>query len=143
MIVIRRIVVAWLLLGIHSVQAAGDDSQQMLQAGLLYLQDQGLVANIPACDSPETLRHVQSFHSELASRQTQYATNVEETRFKTQDTLITIIMPGGLIYAMNKQQRHEQAKQAYARVSEQLEDLQVDLARLRASTSEASFALLD
>jgi hypothetical protein len=145
MIVIRRIVTAWLLLGIFSVQAESGDSQTRLQAGLLYIEqeEQGLVTNIPAHDVPEILQRVQSFHAKLKTRQAQCEEDVESTRFKTHDTLITIVMPGGLLYAMGKQQRHAAAKQSFTQVSQQLHDLQSDLARLRASSSEETFALLD
>ncbi len=144
MIVIRRIVTAWLLLGICSVQAESADSLNMLQTDLFYIEhDDGLVANIPAHATPETLQHVQSFHSELKTRQARCAEDLESTRFKTQDTLISIVLPGGLLYAINKQQRHETAKQSYAKVSQQLQDLQHDLARLKTSFSQETFALLD
>jgi hypothetical protein len=144
MIVMRRIVTAWLLLGICSVQAESSDSLTRLQAGLLYIeQEHGLVTNIPAYNTPETLQHVQSFHAELKSRQAQCEENVENTRFKTHDALITIVMPGGLLYAVGKQQRHAAAKESYTQVSQQLQDLQADLARLKASSSTETFALLD
>ena len=144
MIVIRHIVTAWLLLGVCAVQAEGGDSLKLPQVGMFYLvQHNGLVANIPAHDAPQTLQHVRSFHSDLQTRQAQCAEDVEDTRFKTHDTLITIIMPGGLLYAVNKQQRHEKAKQAYLKVSRQLQDLQQDLAHFQAASSEAAFALLD
>jgi len=144
MIVIRRIVAAWLLLGFFSIHAEAGDAQKVFGAGMLYIvQDNGLVANMPAYDTLETLQHVKSFQSDLTSRQARCAEDMEKTRFKTHDTLITIIMPGGLLYAMNKQQRHEESKQAYAETSKQLEDLQDDMARLQMSSSEETFALLN
>jgi hypothetical protein len=144
MIVIQRIVIAWLLLGVGAVQADGVDSRKVLQADLFYMvHDDGLVANIPAHDSPEVVQLVQAFRAKLESRQTQCAEEVENTRFKTHDTLISIVMPGGLLYAFNKQQRHDEAKQTYTKVSQQLYDLKEDLARLKASSSQEAFALLD
>jgi predicted transcriptional regulator len=143
MIVIRRIVTAWLLLGIWSVQAETGISLMTFQAGLLYIvQDDGLVTNLPAHATHEMLQHAQSIRSDLQSRQTQCAEDVESTRFKTHDTLITIVMPGGLLYAMNKQQRHAAAKQAYNQVSQQLLDLNEDLARLQVSANQQAFAML-
>jgi pyruvate/oxaloacetate carboxyltransferase len=144
MIVIRRIVSAGLLLGSYSIHTEAGDSLQLLDEGMLYVvQDNGLVANIPAHDASATLQHVQSFHSNLQTRQSQCAENVEETRFKAHDTLITIVMPGGLLYAAAKQQQHEQAKQAYTDVTQQLQELQQDLAHFQGTSSETAFALLD
>jgi len=144
MIVIRRIVTAWLLLGIYSMHAEADDSLKFFGAGMLYLvQDNGLVANFPAHDAPTTLQQVTSFHSNLQARRTRCAEELEDSRFKAHDTLITIVMPGGLLYAAAKQQRHEKAKQAYAKVSQQLQDLQQDLTHFKSASSETAFALLD
>ena len=144
MIVIRRIVTAWLLLGIYSLHAEAGDSLRIFGTGMLYLvQDSGLVANFPAHDASATLQHVRSFQSNLQTRQTQCAENVENTRFKAHDTLITIVMPGGLLYAAAKKQQHEQAKQAYADITQQLQELQQDLAHFKSIPGEAAFALLD
>ena len=52
-------------------------------------------------------------------------------------------MPGGLLYAAAKQQQHEQAKQAYTDVTQQLQELQQDLAHFQGTSSETAFALLD
>ena len=144
MIVIRRTLTAWLLLGIFSITAHAVDSQTGFHSDMLYLvQDNGLVTNIPAPDAQLTLQHVRSFRSDLQTHQTRCAEDVDDTRFKVHDTLITIVMPGGLLYAVSKQHRHEQAKQAYAEVSQRLEDLQKDLSHFQASSSETAFALLD
>jgi hypothetical protein len=144
MIVIRRIVTAWLLLCIYSLHAQANDSLNLYHSGMLYLvQDSGMVMNMPAQGATDTLRHVRSFHADLKARQAQCAEDVEDTRFKTHDTLITIVMPGGLLYAAAKQQRHVQAKQAYAQVSQQLQDLQKDLAHFQTTSSETVFALAE
>ena len=144
MIIMQRMLTVWLLLGIHAVQAEGTGAPGLDPSDTYYItQQDGLVANIPADDAPAILQHVRTFRSQLESRRARCAEDVESTRFKTHDTLITIVMPGGLLYAVGKQQRHSEAKQEYALVSQQLDDLKLDLARLKASTSEQAFALLD
>ena len=143
MIVMQRMVAIWLLVGAYAVQAETTETLQRSEPGLLYIQDAGLVANIPARDARDVLQQARSFRSDLELDRNHCAEAVEETRFKSHDTLITIVMPGGLLYAMNKKQRHEEAKQAYAEVSQQLLDLKEDLARLQASTSQQAFALLN
>jgi pyruvate/oxaloacetate carboxyltransferase len=143
MIVMRLMATTCLLLSLFSAHAEGVDYQPQRQADVIHISHgDGLVTVLPAQNSPEVLRNAQTFLKKLMQRQTQYAQQVEKTRFKTQDTLITIIMPGGLLYAANKQHQHANAKAAFDQISQQLDDFNDDLAGLKTLASRATLASL-
>ena len=60
--------------------------------------------------------------------------DVADNELDGADAVITVIMPGGLLYAGYKKARYEQAKNALASVSTDIEELSTDLLSLQSSS---------
>ncbi|MGD2055551.1 MAG: hypothetical protein PVJ15_02000, partial [Gammaproteobacteria bacterium] len=58
------------------------------------------------------------------------------------DALITVIMPGGLLYAGYKQARYEQAKNELARVSADIEEYSSDILAMQTGIAPIAIARL-
>jgi len=143
MIGIRRIVVLFFTLAAFSLQAEDFNDFTTYKSSWLNLnQGNGLIINIPARKTHEVIGKVQKFHSELYAKQRKYREEVENSQIKTKDTLIAVIVPGGLIYLASKKQRNIQAKEGLDSVSLQLSSLENDLGLLKTAYSKESVALL-
>ena len=141
MIVIGRFAVLLLTLAGLSVQAGDFNNSVSYEAGWLYInQGGGLIANIPAHETYEVLSQVQNVRSELKSQKNKFVEEVENTRLKTSDTIIALVMPGGLLYAAHKKQRHHQAIKELKTVTSQLEELEEGLDFLKIASSKESLA---
>lgn len=143
MIVIRRIAVLFLTLAAFSVLAEDFNAFTTYKDGGLYInQENGLVINIPASKTHEVIGKVQGYQSELHAQQRKCIEDVENSRIKTKDTLIAIIVPGGLIYLAGKKQQNIQATEDLKNVNAQLSNLENDLDLLKIAYSRESVALL-
>lgn len=141
MIVIRRFTLLILTLSGLSVQAGDFDNSISYKAGWLYMNQGGdLIANIPAHETYEVLSQVQNVKSELKSQKNKFIEEVESTRFKTSDAIIAAVMPGGLLYAVHKKQKHHQAMEELKTVTAQLEGLEEGLDFLKIASSKETFA---
>ncbi len=80
------------------------------------------INNNALVDEIATLKIALMHDKKLLSRQ------AEQKRFKDKDTLLTAILPGGLLYAAYKKNAHAQAVQEYKLVSSQLKEITTDLA---------------
>jgi hypothetical protein len=140
---IRHIALAALILVPTLAQADGYLHPGLYKSAGLYLdQGDGLIANIPSHEHAEMLNQVRAFRSELATHKQQAAVEVEESRFSTKDTLLTIILPGGLLYAANRKQQHGKAQQKLSQVSQQLHEVETDLRLLQNLSSQDSISYL-
>ena len=141
MITNYRAVVFLLGLSVFTVQADYlEDAFSYRSGGLFISQGNGLVINIPARETHDLLSQLQTFRTELKVNKDQFTTDVENTRFKTSDAIITIVMPGGLIYAANKKQRHTLAKKKLSLVTAQLDGFTGDLDFLKDAASKTLLA---
>lgn len=139
--VICRFTALILTLAGLTVQAGDFNNSVSYKAGWLYInQDDGLVVNIPAQETYEVLNQAQSVKSGLLAQKNRSAEEVENTRFKTSDTIIAMIMPGGLIYAAHKKQKHHQAKEDLTTITTQLEGVKEGLDFLKIAYSKEILA---
>ena len=141
MFVIRYFTVLLLTFAGLSVQAGDFDNSISYKTGWLYInQGGGLIANIPAYETYQVLSQAQNVRSELKAQKNKSVEEVENTRFKTSDAIIAAIMPGGLIYAAHKKQKHHQAKEELKTVTAQLNGLDEGLNFLKIASSKETFA---
>lgn len=141
MIIIYRAIVVLLTLTVFTVQANDLVNAFSYHSGILFInQNDGLVVNIPAHESHDVLSQLQTLRAELNANKDQFTKDVENTRFKTSDTIITIVMPGGLLYAANKKRRHAQAKKELRLVTAQLNGFMRDLDFLQDTASKTLLA---
>lgn len=106
-------------------------------------QGSGLVVTIPASGEQALLNRLAVYQSDLNKQRTNQADQLENTKFNVKDALITVIMPGGLLYAAARHQQHKQAKADLLDISNQLAELKIDMNQLAPNFSMQSVAMLN
>ena len=76
-----------------------------------------LVVQFPDVDREVLMDQLRALRSQLIQRKQALLQRVADKKLDRTDAIITIIMPGGLLYAGYKKVRYEQAKEELARVS--------------------------
>ncbi len=130
----------FLVLSVNSVTA---EEQAPLNHYISIDQGGGLMVILPVSGEQAFLNRLAVYHSDLKKQRAGYADQVENTKFDVKDALITVIMPGGLLYAAAKQQQHNQAKADLLYISNQLSELKSDMHQLALKSSIQSFAMLN
>ena len=98
--------------------------------------DQALVAvaapdhfiiHLPDVDREALVEQVGALRSRLIQRKQVLVQSVADKKLNSNDAIITVIMPGGLLYASYKKIRYEQAKNELARVNADIEEFSDDI----------------
>lgn len=111
---------------------AGDHGT--IQEQLIWVEaveGNGFITQVPAIDSHLLAERIEQLRSELIQHQQQLTQAVEKTRLDTGDAVITVIMPGGLLYAGYRKREHTLAKNRLASVTDDIDELTRDLATSR------------
>ena len=87
---------------------------------------------LPAVEHADLVEQVVILRSQLIEDKQELTQDVADTELDGADAVITIIMPGGLLYAGYKKARYEQAKNALTSVNTDIEELSTDLVNLQA-----------
>ncbi len=130
----------FLVLSVNSVTAEELTPQNQF---ICLDQGDGLRVTIPIFEEQALLNRLAVYHSDLNKQRSNYADRLENTKFDVKDVLITVIMPGGLIYAAAKQQQHNQVKTDLQDISKQLAELKLDMNQLALKSSMQSVAMLN
>ena len=83
-----------------------------------------------------------SADSRLIQRKQTLVQTVEDKKLDSGDAVITVIMPGGLLYAGYKKARYEQAKEELARVIAEIEEFSDDLLAMQSGSAPVIVAQL-
>ena len=86
---------------------------------------------LPAVEHTDLVEQVEILRSQLIEDKQELVQDVADKELDGGDAIITIIMPGGLLYAGYKKARYEEAKNALASVSADIEELSTDILSLR------------
>jgi len=89
---------------------------------------------LPAVEHAALIEQVEILRSQLIQDKQELVQTVADKKPDGRDAVITVIMPGGLLYAGYKKARYEQAKNALASVSADIEELSTDLLSLQSLT---------
>jgi len=89
------------------------------------------IIQLPDIDREALIKQVGALRSQLIQRKQALIQNVADKKLNGNDAFITVIMPGGLLYAGYKKIRYEQAKNELARVSADIEEFSGDLLAIR------------
>lgn len=103
-----------ILLQVSTIATASEvrESQSTIKTVPIWIAvdpSSGLVSAIPSVSEEELLDDLTVMHSALQTRQNRLAQIEKDEKFSVVDGLITAAMPGGMIYAAIKQQRHHKA----------------------------------
>ena len=89
---------------------------------------------LPDVDREALVEQVRTLRSRLIQRKQTLVQEVADKKMDSSDTVITVIMPGGLIYAGYKKARYEQAKNELARVTAEIEEFSSDLLAMQSGS---------
>ena len=133
---------AAILFGLTTLPVWGDDSHTGDAAWITIRHADGLTVQIPAPVTSRLLENVRQLRTRLLDEQVVLGELVEETSFDVTDTLISVILPGGLIYASYRKLSNDRAQAQLASVNKELSDLSKGLLLLKAESGETAVAVL-
>jgi hypothetical protein len=97
---------------------------------------------LPYVDREALIEQVRTLRSHLIQRKQALIQIVANKKLDSKDALITVIMPGGLLYAGFKKIRYEQAKNELVRVSTDIEEYTGDLLAMQPRSAPVTVARL-
>ena len=90
---------------------------------------------LPAVEHAVLIEQVEILRSQLIEDKQELVQDVADNELEGADAVITVIMPGGLLYAGIKKARYEQARNELDRVSADIETLSIDLQAVQSRTA--------
>jgi hypothetical protein len=112
------------------------DGMVSLQADVVTMVGpRGFITRLQTVDTATLTEQVQVLRSQLIARKQQLVEEVDEKRLDSGDALLTIIMPGGLLYAGYRKAALERARNDLAEVSEDITEYSRDLSALADKTT--------
>ena len=93
------------------------------------------IIQLPDIDREALVEQVGALRSQLIQRKQVLVQSVADKKLNGNDAFITVIMPGGLLYAGYKKIRYEQAKNELARVSADIEEFSGDLLAIQSRSA--------
>ncbi|EGV49891.1 hypothetical protein [Candidatus Endoriftia persephone] len=112
---------------VASLAAALFSSSLPAEERPLQVDSQGFCSSLPSVDRVELSQHILKLHNNLQHQQAELTRAEIEKRFDSTDAVITIILPGGLLYAAYRKADHLKTKARLEQVSSDLNRLSVDL----------------
>jgi len=103
----------------------------------------GFYIDLPAATPDQLIELIKGCRASLTHREEDIARYLDEHRLNAKDTLITVIIPGGLIYAAIRAGDLEQAKAELDEVTEDMDALARDLLAMQAIAGELTVARLE
>ena len=94
-----------------------------------------LVIQLPDVDRSALVEQVTTLRSQLIQRKQKLLQAVSSKKLDTNDFIITVIVPGGLLYAGYRKARYEQAKNELARVSAEIDEYSDDIIAMQPGSS--------
>ncbi len=105
-------------------------------ADVYWLEQQavdGYRVMLPNINVDKLIDDLAVFKSELARSEKKLAQQVELKRVKTSDNVLSILMPGGILYAAYKRRSYSEAVDQQKRVLEQYTEISGDLEDFRST----------
>jgi hypothetical protein len=92
-----------------------------------YTNADGFVVEIPAIDPQLLAEQLEDLRAELLLRQAELVTEVKDLELDGTDAIITVLLPGGLIYAGYRKHEYEMARHDLVEVNAEIDELTRDL----------------
>ena len=102
----------------------------------------GFYVGLPATDFKQLTGQIRSHLASLSVREEQVKKYLDEHQLGTKDVLITVIMPGGLIYAAIRKSDLELARVELAEITEAMDEFSGDLLAMQIEAQELTVARL-
>ena len=102
----------------------------------------GFYTALPAVNNKQLVGLIRNYQDALTQREQEITRYLDENRLDTADVLITVIMPGGLIYAAVRKANLEEARAELTEITDDMDELSRDLLAMQAGTGELTLAQL-
>ncbi len=96
-------------------------------------QHSDFITSLPHVTTIEVLQQISNARSALSRRKAALSKTEKESGFSAKDSAISIILPGGMLYAAIIKLRHTRIKNQLRSVTRQLNELNQDLIAFRSS----------
>jgi hypothetical protein len=116
-----------------AIQAADDDR-------FLIQDSEGFTQSLPNVSKATVTQRLQAMQQDLKTELSAVKAEVKRKRFKTIDTLVTVIMPGGLLYAKLRHDAYKRSERRMNRVSDELAHISGELVAFEADNGELLLA---
>jgi pyruvate/oxaloacetate carboxyltransferase len=103
----------------------------------------GFVTQLAVMDSGELVEQLHELRSVQIIRKQVLANELEAQQFDTGDTLLALVMPGGLLYASYKKAAYNRAKKKLDEVNEQIAAYADGLSMMQARLRPVTIARLE
>jgi len=121
------IAIALLLCGLAPIVQA-DEPERLLQQ-----DSDGFCVTLRNVSEITLTQHLQELQQDLKNQVVLLKEEVQRKSFKTIDTLITVVMPGGLIYAKLRLDSYKRSQHAMTLANEELTQISQDLDTFQSS----------
>jgi hypothetical protein len=103
----------------------------------------GFYIDLPAVSPDQLVNLLRAYRASLIHQEEVLTHYLDEHKLTAKDTLLTVILPGGLLYAAIRTGDLEQAKAELAEVTDALAELARDLLAMRAIAGDLTVAQLE
>ena len=118
-------------------------SASVLATDRFVQQDsEGFCTSLPQVENITLTHHIREWRTNLLEQQQRLAERVEQLKFSALDAVITLVMPGGLLYAAVKRGNHLEKRQDLSLLTQDIEQLSGDLLTLEAISANLQIAAL-
>lgn len=100
------------------------------------------IVQLPAVDRESLIEQIEILRSQLLQRKQALVLLVADEKLDSRDALITVLLPGGLLYAGYKKVRYEQARSELAQVNADIDEFSNDLLAMQSSATPVVVAQL-
>lgn len=109
----------------------------------LLRDSEGFVTTLPNVSTVTVTQHLIELQQDMESKVGLLKEEVKRKSFKTIDTLVTIVMPGGLIYAKLRRDSYKRSEHRLLSATERLENISGELFAFQTDNDELLIATID
>ncbi|HEC16657.1 MAG TPA: hypothetical protein ENI99_08840 [Sedimenticola sp.] len=138
------IVLMQIAVALQASDAGAPASSSADSKGYILLQtnrESGLIISLPAVSVNGLFEEMGEVRSNLQAHKAELSRMAEARKFNISDGLITVVMPGGFLYAAIVQQRHHLAVEKLNNVTARLDELTQEIARFRTVAFEQNLVV--
>ena len=113
-----------------------------LRALVPAANDAGFYVALPTVDTDRLIERISAQRASLTQREQELMQYLEDHQLGARDVLITLIMPGGLIYAAVRKGNLQQAQAELDQLNSAMDELSRDLVAMQAVAGDLTMAQL-
>jgi hypothetical protein len=126
----KTLILITLLLSFFFQDLAADEQR------FIYEDSEGFRTTLRDVSDITISHHLKEMQVDLQTKISHLQTRLKQKSFKAIDTLITIVMPGGLVYAKLRHDSYKRSERALAEVNEELQLISKDLIAFQSADGE-------